>query len=48
MIVRLYAMHRGVARCALAAVPEPPIIPIHNVTRYTGLARLIDGGLAPD
>jgi hypothetical protein len=43
MIVRLYATHRGLAQCVPDAVPEARVIPIHDVFRYAGLARMIDG-----
>jgi hypothetical protein len=43
MIVRLYATHCGAAQCLLDAVPKARVIPIHDVFRYAGLARIIDG-----
>jgi hypothetical protein len=43
MIVRLYATHGGPAQCFLDAVPEARVIPICDVFRYAGLARIIDG-----
>jgi hypothetical protein len=43
MIGRLYATHCGAAQCFLDAVPEPRIIPIHDVFRYAGVALIIDG-----
>lgn len=43
MIVRLCATHCGAAQCLLDAVTEPRGIPIHDVFRYAGLARIIDG-----
>jgi hypothetical protein len=42
-IGRLYAMRRGAARCVLPAFPEPHIILIHQVFRYAGLTRIVDG-----
>jgi hypothetical protein len=40
---RLCATQRGMARCALNAVPEPRVLPIHESFRYADLARNIDG-----
>ena len=43
MIERLRATYGGVAQYARDAVPEPRVIPIHEVFHHTELARSLDG-----